>query len=559
MVLRAGYFALALNLQESADMANSDVRSALGDAVRDIHKNSNSYGYYLDHFGDAESGDVVYGSDGETMLAPYSITSVSGSAPKAAIDGGAASKVRARTVYEPDCDEADHMAAMSESLIKTEKLYTEIPVYERFIAKSERDKADSEDFAGKGKSFPILKPEDVQAAVHAMGRAGSGNLGPSGIKARIIAIAKRKGWEKYLPKAWQGDGTTPKESAPGNTTGLRLVESAGCAFLGDVPIREAARSAYPIKIISPGTGTSAHYTPELLQKAAREGIFKRGTFMFWNHPTATEEAQRPEGSLDNLAAITTSDGEYRENGAKGPGIYAEAKVMADYADKIEQRAPHIGLSIRAGGTSTGKMLEGKPILASIDHVESVDYVTKAGRGGMALAESEKFTKLLESFEEGAEVDMTEAEVKVLKENLAAQTAINERLMKRALRADALEIASTVLATTSLTEAQRTFVTLSVIGTTEAPREIPVGESGAVDAPKLIEAVNATAKAYSATLPATGGVRGLGAPGPTLVTESAEAKAARLEGQKESEAAQVRGLMALGLSEAAARKEVGVAA
>jgi hypothetical protein len=354
-----------------------------------------------------------------------------------------------------------------------------------------------------------------------------------------------------------GANCSMKEAAHGNTTGLRLVESAGCAFLGDVPIREAARKSYPILMITPGTGSSAHYPAEVLKKAAESGAFKKGTFMFWNHPTNAEESQRPEGNLDHLAAITTSDGEYRENGAKGPGIYAEAKVMADYADKIADRAPHIGLSIRAGGTTSGKTVDGKPVLASIDHVESVDYVTKAGRGGMALAESDKFTRLLESFNEGEVSEMDAAEIKKLQESLAAQTAINERLLKRAMRADAMELAAAVLSTTSLTEAQRRFVAQSVIGTTETPRELPMKE-GVLDAAKLTESVNAAAKAYSATLPATGGVRGMGA-GPTLVTESAEVKAAREAAVKESQGRQVRALMELGLSEAAAKESVGVAA
>jgi hypothetical protein len=555
MKLRAESILIAQQLQEAADaMTASDTRDALSDAVSDAHKDS-GYGYLLDHMGDDESGDAVYRSNGETMQAPYTMTGGNGFAKKAKIDTANAMKVRGRMVYEPTCDEGDHIAAMSEAL-KTAKLYTELPVYERFIAKAERDAADDSDFAGKGKSFPILKREDVMAAVRSIGRAGSDNHSSATIKANIIAIAKRKGWADELPKAWQA-GTKKEAAKPGNTTGLRLIESAGCAFLGDVPVREAARTSYPIKIISPGTGSSAHYTEACLKNAAQSGAFKKGTFMFWNHPTEAQEHQRPEGDLNDLAAITTSDGEYREAGAKGPGIYADAKVMADYADKIEARAGHIGLSIRAGGTGSGKTVDGKPVLASIDHVESVDYVTRAGRGGMALAESEKFTQLLESFKEGEVSEMDAAEIRKLQESLAAQTAINARLLARAMRADALELAGAVLATTTLTEGQRKFVAESVVGTSDAPREIPT-KDGVLDAAKLTESVNAAAKAYSATLPATGGVRGMGA-GLTVVQESADVKAARAEALKETQAREVRALVELGLSEAAAKESVGVAA
>ena len=551
--LRAGTAEVAIRIQEAMDdLTSNDVRQRLSDAVRVATKDTNNWAYYVDHTGDDESGDVYYSCGGDVMCSPYEMSKSGDNAPKAVIHHDQGMKVVPRTIYEPEADDADEYATMSESA----KLYDKALLYERFISKDERDAADTSDFAGKGKSFPILKPGDVTAAAHALGRAGSGNSSASTIKSNIIAIAKRKGWTKYLPKTWQDGEAKPKESAAtGNTTGLRLVESS--AFIGDIPIREAARTSYPILMISPGTGSSAHYPAEVLKKAAESGVFKAKTFMYWNHPTQAQESARPEGDLNDLAAITTSDGEYRENGPKGPGVYAEAKVMADYADKIAERAPHIGLSIRAGGTPSGKTINGKPVLASIDHVESVDYVTKAGRGGMPLAESAKFTKLLESFNEGEVSDMDAAEIKKLQESLATQTAINERLLKRALRADAVELAGAVLATTSLNEAQRKFVTELVVGTVEAPREIAT-KDGVMDAAKVTEAVNAAAKSYSATLPASGGVRGMGA-GITVVQESEAVKAARELNTKEAQTRQVQALVELGLSEKDAKESVGVAA
>jgi hypothetical protein len=551
--LRAGTAEVAIRIQEAMDdLTSNDVRQRLSDAVRVATKDTNNWAYYQDHTGDDESGDVYYSCDGSTMCSPYEISKQGDNAPKAVVHHDQGMKVVPRIIYEPEADDADEYATMSESA----KLYSKTPLYERFVSKDERAAASGEDFAGKGKSFPILKPEDVNAAAKSMGRAGSDNFSIAKIKSNIIAIAKRKGWTKYLPKTWQDGEAKPKESATtGNTTGLRLVESS--AFIGDIPIREAARTSYPILMISPGTGSSAHYPAEVLKKAAESGVFKAKTFMYWNHPTQAQESARPEGDLNDLAAITTSDGEYRENGPKGPGVYAEAKVMADYADKIAERAPHIGLSIRAGGTPSGKTINGKPVLASIDHVESVDYVTKAGRGGMPLAESAKFTKLLESFNEGEVSDMDAAEIKKLQESLATQTAINERLLKRALRADAVELAGAVLATTSLNEAQRKFVTELVVGTVEAPREIAT-KDGVMDAAKVTEAVNAAAKSYSATLPASGGVRGMGA-GITVVQESEAVKAARELNTKEAQTRQVQALVELGLSEKDAKESVGVAA
>jgi len=72
----------------------------------------------------------------------------------------------------------------------------------RNIPQSARDKLDKSDFAGPHQSFPIVKPEDVAAAAHSLGRAG-GNQ--DAIKARIIAIAYRKGaaFVAQLPDAWK--------------------------------------------------------------------------------------------------------------------------------------------------------------------------------------------------------------------------------------------------------------------------------------------------------------------------------------------------------------------
>ncbi len=51
-------------------------------------------------------------------------------------------------------------------------------------------------FAGPGMSFPITSPEDVSAAWSSAGRASN----PREVMAKIIAIAKKNGWESGLPQ-----------------------------------------------------------------------------------------------------------------------------------------------------------------------------------------------------------------------------------------------------------------------------------------------------------------------------------------------------------------------
>lgn len=347
-----------------------------------------------------------------------------------------------------------------------------------------------------------------------------------------------------------GAACSKKEAAQPVNSGLKLVESAGCEFLGTINVSESARVNYPVKIMSPGTGATAHYSSSVVESAA--GLVKPGTLMFWNHPTEAEERARPEGDLNNLAAIITSPGKWDANGAKGPGIYAEAKVMADYAQKVEERAPHIGLSIRAGGTATGKLVEGKPELASIDYIESVDYVTKAGRGGMALAEAARNAGILEE----GQVEMDEAAIKKLiadgiAAGITAATAPLREAMapleKRALRGDAVVVCSRALATIGFSESQKQFVVDTVLR-----ESLPV-KDGLIDEPKLTELVTAEAKRYGATLGNGARVVGLGTPAAPIADPVKIAEAAAQV--KANEAGEVALFMELGLSEAAAKSAV----
>jgi hypothetical protein len=543
-LLSAGYAALAIRLQEASNagsgLTSSDVRARLADAIRDHYRGTSTWGYYMDHIGDGESGDVIFSCSDDTMIAPYEISGGEGTSAKCVIDFDDCTDVVPRTIYEPEAEEEDHYAAMTEAMVTKAKLYTELPLYERFISKKERDDADDSDFAGKGRSFPILKPEDVAAAAHSIGRAGSDNIGPSGIKNRIISIAKRKGaaYVAKLPKAWKtADATEADRPSHG---GLRLVESCGDLGL-EMLLREGAgdgasaspyRTKYPIRIITPGVGSSANYSESLLRKAADEGKFDAGLMMYWNHPTAAQEASRPEGNLDDLAAITTTKGVWMDNGPKGKGVYAEAKVMADYAQKVSERAPHIGLSIRAGGTASGRMVEGKPDLASIDYVESVDYVTKAGRGGLALAEAARGAGLLDSVSP-KEVSMDATEVqRLIKEALAPQQATTTLLLEGEMKRTAIGIGAKALAGLDLPAVSKQRVIEAVVSL-PIPR---TADGNAPDAAKLSEAFVAEAKregAYLAQLMGGGRVTGLG---PTAVPQlSAEESARRAEADKAQDA------------------------
>jgi len=513
--LKAGYVALALQIQEAASgLTASSVGQKLQAAVSDAHKGTGKWASYLDHVGDDDSGDVIYSCSGDTMSCPYEITgSGDGVAATAKLDLDSAKKVSPRVTYEdmPDDEDDDGMANMYEAA-----LYTRggLPLVERFVSKAERDTMDEGDFAGKGKSFPINKPGDIMAAVHSMGRAGTGNYGPAALKANIIRIAKKKGWTKYLPQAWQGGGSDAKEGAGAGTRetdGLRLIESA--ATVEAIRIQEA-RADYLIKLIAPGAGASAYYPQEVLERDGPK-VFRAGTHVYLNHATQAEEAARPEGDVRNLAGVLTSTAEYQEGAPKGPGLYARMKVFADHAQMVEEKAPYVGMSIRASGIAeSGKTRDGKPVLKELTGAESVDVVTRAGAGGMILTEAAGAAKPNQG---GAET-MTAAEQQQV-----------TRLMERAIRGDAREAATRILAGVTLPEAAKQRVIETVLV------QVPT-KDGEVDAVRLTESVNAAAKAEGQYLAAVAPSRvyGMGASAGAVEIDAREAERREAQNKRRDE-------------------------
>ena len=504
--LRAGYIAVALKLQEAAgDMTASNVGRKLSDAVQAAHKGTGKYGYYVDHMGDDSDGDVIYSCNGDTMACPYEMQdNGEGMAPTAQLNMDAARKVAQHVTYLDEPEDEDGYAAMMESY-RTEKLYVEIPLYERFISKDERKAADESDFAGKGKSFPILKPGDVMAAVRSMGRAGSGNYDTGTLKRNIIRIAKGKGWTKYLPKAWQSGGDDAKESrAAGSASGLRLVESA--ATMETIRLVEA-KADYEIKLIAPGKGSSAFYPAEVLKRDGPK-VFGAGTHVYLNHATAAEEAARPEGDVKNLAGVLTTGAVYHESHAKGPGLYARMKVFADHAQMVEEKAAHVGMSIRASGVAeSDRKRDGLPILKQLTTAESVDVVTHAGAGGMILTEAARAANHTQ------EASMDADELKLLRESVA-------RLSSKETRREAIQEGARILRDVSLPDAAKEYIIESVL-----KESLPM-KDGVLDLVKFTESVNSEAKRF-------GGAIGVG---PRVVGMGAAAVVEITEGQRAAQAA-----------------------
>jgi len=141
---------------------------------------------------------------------------------------------------------------------------------------------------------------------------------------------------------------------------------------------------YSVKVIQPGWGSSGYYAEQVLKDSAP--LFE-GSKMFWNHPTSSDQWERPERDLRDLSGVLTNV-HYDESNPSGAGIYGDATVFDPFSVTLQEIAPYIGVSIRAGGTIHDGEAEGRtgPLVDSITNVQSVDFVTTAGAGGKVLAQ-----------------------------------------------------------------------------------------------------------------------------------------------------------------------------
>lgn len=186
-----------------------------------------------------------------------------------------------------------------------------------------------------------------------------------------------------------GKESMTKESIGLEATSDELILREGAISLAESSVR--SDGTLPIKLIGPGWGSKGYYSADVIKRDG-PAAFPRGTQMFWDHATPTEEAERPEGTLSKLAAVLVTDPYWKESGAKGPGLYAEAKAFGQYQSHIDDMGPHIGVSIRSKGRAKPGAAEGSEgrIISSIFSareaiaagiIPTVDFVTVAGAGG----------------------------------------------------------------------------------------------------------------------------------------------------------------------------------
>lgn len=306
----------------------------------------------------------------------------------------------------------------------------------------------------------------------------------------------------------------------------KLREGLEFSMGGDfVPLMEKSvrkDGTIPVKIISPGWGTSGYYSPEVLERDGPK-VFEAGTQMFWDHPTEKEEAERPEGSLRNLAGELAGDAYWDGASVMGPGLYADAHVFETFQGAVDELAPHIGISLRGMGKAETGEADGKsgPIVKEISKVQSVDFVTMPGAGGKVL-------QLFESARDVSDSTIKEREMAELKELQEANEQLRAELTEAIEASEDAEKVADELA--KLKEGQllreaKDFVS-GKLASLELPdmtrdrlveslSKNPPVEDGALDEGTYGKAIDEAVKAeaeYLAKVSGSGAIRGMGGSG-----------------------------------------------
>ena len=132
---------------------------------------------------------------------------------------------------------------------------------------------------------------------------------------------------------------------------------------------------YRIRIIAPGRGSTGMYTAPNLAESAP--LFVPGIHMFFDHQTMTEDWERPERSVRDLAGVFESGAEIMPDGS----LEADIKVYPSVNGIIRERWADIGVSINGWSVEEIGPDGVVPVLAGI---QSVDFVTRAGAKGAVL-------------------------------------------------------------------------------------------------------------------------------------------------------------------------------
>ena len=153
---------------------------------------------------------------------------------------------------------------------------------------------------------------------------------------------------------------------------------------------ELSGSRQLIALITPGWGSSGYYSAEVLEQAANDRVFPKGTRQHIDHDGEMARFEQPVGSITTLAAALAEDARWDpdyvhpKTGEKG-ALLAESDVFPRWQADLKAMKDAIGNSIVASAVMSEGEVDGRKgwivekLLPST--LNRVDYVTAEGRGG----------------------------------------------------------------------------------------------------------------------------------------------------------------------------------
>lgn len=261
------------------------------------------------------------------------------------------------------------------------------------------------------------------------------------------------------------------------TTELRLTEALAATSGNAIGKRWRARI-----IEADRWGSSAYYPADVLERDGSR-VFTEGLAMYANHPTSSEEWERPERSIHDMVGKLISEAVYEADNPEGAGLYADVEFYDSFLTEINEKHQDVGLSVRATGLTEDAEMDGRfgPVLLGLLAADSVDVVTRAGAGG-------KLTSILESDRDlaGRPLSKKETVTDVTKEDFdALQTALTEAITK--LGTSLAESFTPGAVELSAEDAELLNAAKAAQAEAEANKETPVEVDAAAVATAVVEA------------------------------------------------------------------------
>jgi len=247
---------------------------------------------------------------------------------------------------------------------------------EESVSAASRKSAEENDDTMAGGKYPI---RDQAEADKAWKLRNNGTADEASVVAHIRKQVKKHGLT--MPSASTRESAAPDAIA-----------------LGRILLREAkvtkTGGTYEATVVREGPGNpsdSNYYTKQALQAAVKGGLFE-GLQAYANHPTASEERDRPERDVRQLVGHFREarfiDGNPAEVRAKfvpvnGPGYEWVRSLIESALGSVPGR-PLIGISIDGYGHAPDqKNVNGRTynMVREVTHLGSADIVTRAGAGG----------------------------------------------------------------------------------------------------------------------------------------------------------------------------------